>query len=172
LVLAVGGWGALRQARILDSAAIYVTVPDLRAMAWIEAHLPQEARFVVNSQLANGESTVVGTDGGWWLPLLAGRQNTTPPLLYTTEKPPYPDYIREVQTIHELVHAADLSVEQLAKEMAARNLDYVYIGQRRGRVGAGNEIPLEPARFAASEAFELVYAEDGVRILRIASMAP
>jgi hypothetical protein len=167
VMVVLGLWGALGQLRIIDSSSIYVTTSDLRAMAWIKAQLPADARFVVNSQLANAGSVVVGTDGGWWLPLLAGRQNTTPPFLYVTEAPPYPGYVQTISDIHQLVHQPDQRPAQLAKEMLARDLGYVYIGQRRGQVGAGDEPPLDPAWFSASGAFKLIYSEDGVRIFQV-----
>ena len=49
-------------------------------------------RFLVNSFPAYKNSVIVGSDGGWWLPLLARRNTTLPPITYTFEKDPRPGY--------------------------------------------------------------------------------
>jgi hypothetical protein len=52
--------------------------------------------------------------------------------------------------------------------MLAHQLHYVYIGQQRGRVwDEGTRQPLDPAWFAASPAFKLIYAQDRVRIFQV-----
>jgi len=80
LVIGAGVWGSrLRLRDIAISSGAMVTRPDLRAMAWIQANTPQNSRFLVNSFLANSNSAVVGSDAGWWLPLLAHRPTSLPP---------------------------------------------------------------------------------------------
>ncbi|RME49861.1 MAG: DUF1616 domain-containing protein [Caldilineae bacterium] len=163
-VFALGG--AARQMQILNPAARLVTRPDLRAMAWIAARTPPDARFLVNSRSAYGGSGIAGTDAGWWLPYLAGRENTAPPLIYPSEKPPYPAYVQDVYETYRDFWAADVSDAEFARRMAAHGLDYIYIGQQRGRVWQGEESPLDWRRFADSPYFEPVYARDGVRVFR------
>ena len=69
-----------------------VTRPDLHAMAWIRENTPIDAQFLVNSFFAYGGSSVVGSDGGWWIPLLTKRGNTVPPLNYSAEQGPFTNY--------------------------------------------------------------------------------
>jgi len=42
---------------------------------------------------AYGDSVIVGSDGGWWLPLLARRQTTLPPINYGSEQGVRADYL-------------------------------------------------------------------------------
>src|SRR5690606_6528884 len=83
MVIGVAGARARMGDLRVDLHAL-VTRPDLRAAAWIREQTPEDARFLVNSFFAYGGSSIVGSDGGWWLPLLAGRQTTLPPLTYSS----------------------------------------------------------------------------------------
>ncbi len=94
IVTGLGVWGATQRlqdvAIRLDALAVR---PDMRAADWIQANTPPDAGFLVNSFFAYGGASIVGSDGGWWLPYLAQRQTNLPPLTYTAEKGPTPDYI-------------------------------------------------------------------------------
>ncbi len=72
-------WGALGQLRIVNPSFVMVTRPDFRAMAWIRQHTPPDGRFLVEGFRIYGGRSAVGADAGWWIPLLAGRENTMPP---------------------------------------------------------------------------------------------
>ncbi len=86
LALAAGLWGAQERLRDVEVAKYaYVSRPDVRAANWIQENTAADARFLVNAAPAYGGTSIVGADGGWWLPLLARRQNTVPPLNYATE---------------------------------------------------------------------------------------
>ncbi|HEY86356.1 MAG TPA: hypothetical protein G4N96_14725 [Chloroflexi bacterium] len=161
--------GARQQLSVLDISGLLVTQPDLQAVAWIKKYTPEDTRFLVNSRLAYGGRTVVGTDGGWWLPFLTGRQNTAPPMLYTMETPPYPNYTVDVYETYRAMREPDLSDEEFARRMQANDLNHIYIGQQRGSVWRGDETPLDPVWFTASPLFDLVYAADGVRIFQLNS---
>ena len=56
-----------------------VTKPDRQAMTWIREHTPAQAKFLVEGFRIYGGRSVVGSDAGWWIPLLADRANTMPP---------------------------------------------------------------------------------------------
>ena len=53
-----------------------LTRPDLRAFDWIRENTPDDAGFLVNSFFAFNNSLNVGSDGGWWLPLLTKRDSS------------------------------------------------------------------------------------------------
>ncbi len=62
------------QSRIKDlntQGAALFTRPDQRAARWIDANLPEQATFLVNAFFAYNDWVIVGSDGGWWLPLAA-----------------------------------------------------------------------------------------------------
>lgn len=73
------------------------TRADERAAGWMKENTSPDARFLVNFHFGYSNSVLAGSDGGWWLPLLAGRGTMTPPMIYTVEKGPYPGYIAWVQ---------------------------------------------------------------------------
>src|SRR6185436_8311902 len=52
--------------------------------------------FFVNSLTALAGTLIAGSDGGWWLPLLAGRQTNLPPLTYGSERGQVPAYAAQV----------------------------------------------------------------------------
>lgn len=161
-------WGARRQLSLLDTNGMLVTRPDVEAMDWIRENTPDDTGFLVNSRLAYGGWTVVGTDAGWWLPVLTGRSNITPPLLYATENLPYPEYAWDVYYRYQDLRTPNIDDQTLAAQMSVHSLDYVYIGQQRGRVWSEGETPLDPLWFQESPLFNQVYAEDGVRIFQLA----
>ena len=73
-----------------------VTWPDLNAAGWIGANTPADALFLVEGFRIYGGVTAVGSDAGWWLPLLAGRANTMPPQYALVEQPISPGYTQRV----------------------------------------------------------------------------
>lgn len=87
LIACLSVWGFLHRLEDIDlTTHTLVTYPDLQAASWIENNTPQSARFLVNGYFAYGNSSVVGADGGWWLPLLAQRSTTLPPLTYSADR--------------------------------------------------------------------------------------
>ena len=71
---------------------VYVTDPDLRGFEWIQENTSEDPRFLVNSFPAYGDSLIAGADAGWWIPLLANRQTSLPPLSYGSEQGNRPDF--------------------------------------------------------------------------------
>ena len=144
-----------------------VTRPDLRAMAWIRENTPQDARFLVNSFFAYGGSVIVGSDGGWWLPLLAGRANTVPPLNYGTEQGPRPDYREWVNELTSQVQAARVDDPATLALLRERGVTHVYIGQQQGRVNYNGPDVLRPEVFFQDKHYRLLYHQDRVWIFEI-----
>ena len=59
---------------------------DLAAMQWIEKNVSPEALFVVNGiEPYWSPGWFVGIDAGYWIPLLAHRSTTMPPMIYPLE---------------------------------------------------------------------------------------
>lgn len=71
----------------LDLPRFQLATPaDLTAMRWIEQNTARSSRFLVNAFPAYWGSVLAGNDAGWWIPFLAHRDNTLPPLLYDVER--------------------------------------------------------------------------------------
>jgi len=166
-VFAVGVWGArerLSDLQVMPNAL--VTRPDIRAAEWIQENTPQDARFLVNSFFAYNDSSIVGSDGGWWLPLLARRQTTLPPLNYSSERGPRPDYVQWVNTLTTEIQNKGITHPDVLTLLHARGITYEYIGQRQGRVNYGGPHMLEPEQLLDSPNFCLVYHQDRVWIFK------
>jgi hypothetical protein len=136
-------------------------------MAWVRENTPESAKFLVNSFFAYGGSVVVGSDGGWWLPLLAGRANTVPPLNYGTERGPRPDYGVWVNELTAKVQQFDIESPEVLAMLGDREVTHVYIGQQGGKVNYEGPGPLDPAVLLKSQHYRLVYHQDRVWIFEI-----
>lgn len=171
VALAVAGlalWGAGARLDEIDTQTTAMVAPeDLAAAAWIEANTPPDARFLINGFFPNA-GAVVGSDGGWWLPVLAHRQTTLPPLLYISERGPRPDYRLWVNELYAVIHARGVTDPAALALLRERGVTYVYIGQRGGSVGYdGSEQALDPATLRASAMFRLVYNRGQVSIFAL-----
>jgi hypothetical protein len=111
-----------------------VTRPDVRAAKWITENISADARFLVNSFLAYGNTTVVGSDGGWWLPLLAYCSTTLPPINYASEDGPKSGYREWINALTETVNAQGIDAPETLTLLEERSITHVYIGQRQGQV--------------------------------------
>ena len=87
IIVCMGLWGLPQRIKDLNIPTYaLVTRPDLRAMEWIQEHTPVDATFLVNSFFAYNNTLVAGSDGGWWLPMLAKRNTSLPPITYSFEE--------------------------------------------------------------------------------------
>jgi hypothetical protein len=161
-------WGAGQRLGDLTVAQqALVTRPDLRAADWIRANTPQDARFLVNSFFAYGGASVVGSDGGWWLPLTAGRQTTQPPLLYGTERGPRPDYRLWVNALPTALQQKRVDDPEVLAMLRERGITHIYVGQRQGRVNYSGPVALEPQQLLDSPHFRPIYHQDRVWVFEI-----
>jgi len=167
LVVLLAIWGVGQRLDDLHVAqSALVTRPDLRAATWIQDHLPQDARFLVNSFFAYGGTSIVGSDGGWWLPLLAHRQTMLPPLNYSAEQGPRPDYHEWVNALSAAVLKQGIEHPAVLQLLNERGITHVYIGQRQGRVNYERPT-LQPQQLLESVHFRVVYHQERVWIFKI-----
>lgn len=169
VLMAAGVLAAQSQASLaLPQDFALVTRPDLRAMDWIRGHTPLQAHFLVEGFRAYWNTTAVGADAGWWLPLLAERSSTMPPLYALTgETPLEAGYSqRMIQLVAEL-ETASLDHPASLDLLCDEGITHVYIGQGQGLVGASGEALFTPQEMTASQAFELVYRQDRVWIFAL-----
>ena len=172
LLVGTGLAGTLRRMEDLQADRhAMVTRPDLRAMAWIRENTPEDARFLVNSFFAYGGSVIVGSDGGWWLPLLAGRANTVPPLNYGTEQGLWDSYRQWVNEVRAQIEEAGIDHPETLAMLRERGITYVYIGQQRGRVNYRGEDVLDPSVLAKSGHFQPIYHKDLVWVFGVKDTA-
>ena len=169
LLVGIGLWNVPQRLDDLqEMSGVLVTRPDIRAAEWIREHTPNDARFLVNSFFAYGGTLIAGSDGGWWLPLLANRQTTLPPLTYGSEQGPqtglYP-LGKHSSPVRSRTKASRILMYWLFIRACA--IGYIYIGQREGRVNYSGPNILNPDQLLSSPYFRLIYHQDRVWIFEI-----
>jgi hypothetical protein len=152
VMLVVALLGARGQLGIRTPDRFYVLPADEAAMPWIRQHTPPTARFLINTEfwLSNA---AIGTDAGYWLPLLAGRETTMPPMYASDAEP---EYIEQVNALARAAETAPTAPGTLAMLRAA-GVTHVYIGQRGGS--------LQPEALAADPHFRPIYHQGPVWVL-------
>jgi hypothetical protein len=170
VVVIVGLWAApARMADVRPSEHAMVTRPDSRAMAWIRENTPEDSKCLINSFFAYGGSVVVGSDAGWWMPLLARRANTVPPLNYGTEQGTQAGYREWVNEVTAQIQRAGMGDPETTALLKDRGITHVYVGQQQGRVNYGGPHVLDPGAMVESERYDSVYHEDRVWLFEVGS---
>mgnify|MGYP001109296361 CR=1 FL=1 len=159
-VLAVGVWGARARATVLDRSHQVVTPADEQAMTWIREHTPPDARFLTNAFFAYGGGLVAGSDAGWWIPLLTGRGNTMPPMLYGSEVSSVPGYLSRVNDFVRAVQSAPLDDPATLRLLRQQGVSHVYVGAKGGPLLSVEELQ-------RSDAYRPVYHQDSIWIFEI-----
>jgi hypothetical protein len=157
LVMAI--LGASSRLHTLDSKYTLVTEPDVQAMAWIEDNTPVSARFLTNSFFAYGDNVIVGSDAGWWIPLLAHRQNTTPPITYGHETAYEPGFAEQVNSLARFVEDHGLRAPETVELLRSNNITHIYVGQTGGS--------LDPEEIDGTAEYRLRYHEDRIWIFEV-----
>jgi hypothetical protein len=156
-------WGAFERLGDIDIFGHALTTrPDVRASVWIRDYLPQNARILVNSFFAYDETIVVGSDGGWWLPLLAKRKTTLPPITYAFEESGSKDFDACTTDLLTDIKEHGLSSQVSFDRMTECGITHVYVGQRQGRVNYSGPYVIDPLQLLSDEHYQLIYHQDRV----------
>ncbi|WP_129629203.1 hypothetical protein [Candidatus Oscillochloris fontis] len=162
------GWDA----RFQDVGAeptSYVTAADIEAANWIDENLPPDARFLVNGYYLNVVS-VIGSDAGWWLPLLAHREVVLPPMVYGAEQGSRPQYQEWVNQIYTALYTQGINDHQTLALLRERGVTHIYVGQHQGTIGyTGTNHVLAPDLLRKNPALHLIYHQDNVWIFELLS---
>ena len=163
-----------RQAAMVSGETALVSDADLAAIAWIKANTPADARFLVNSFPAYGGTLAAGSDAGWWLPLLAGRWASLPPLTYGSEQGEIVNYQKHLNNFIVALRGRPLSdpspvLVDLTKRSAWRAVrsagaGYVYNGAHPYPRAVDR---FDSAILRADPRFTLVYDQGGVEIFQV-----
>jgi len=155
--LAIGIGGASTMLRIINPTTLLVLPADRDALRWIPAHTPPTARFAVGVQPWIGGS-FMGIDGGYWIPVVAGRASILPPGLYPWVMPA--DRVAAVTNVLEQWHQAQQNgASAIGNLLRADGLTHVYFGPR-------NDTALRRAA-AVDQSLERVYDSAGVEIYKL-----
>ncbi len=170
IFVGTGIWYAWEQ-RTIAQPQIYamVTRPDIRAMDWIRDETSPESLFLVEGFLAYYNTSAVGSDAGWWIPLLAGRGNTMPPLYALgSEIPQELNYSQKIIDTVAALASISLDTDEGMALLCDLDVSHVYIGQLQGLVGLTwlNQL-YSPLELLNQPAIQLVYHQDRVFIFEL-----
>lgn len=142
------------------------TRPDIHAANWIQENTASDVRLLVNSFLAFNNSLIAGSDGGWWLPLLAWRDTTLPPFTYGFEKDPWPDYRITINSLTAEIQARGIQDPAILSLLKSQGISYVYVGQLQGKVNSGGAL-FTVEQLLTEPSFRSIYHQDRVWIFQI-----
>ncbi|GIV63416.1 MAG: hypothetical protein KatS3mg045_0755 [Bellilinea sp.] len=153
--LAAVGWGGWQSRSVLNPETVFVTKADMLAFEWIRQNTPADARFLTNTTPWMA-GVYRGVDGGYWLPLVTGRQTLLPPALYTLGDPEEVHRINEQAERASRLTTCDEAFWSLVEE---GSLEFVYLREGRGS--------LQPTGLLNCSDVVLIYRRDGVAIFQI-----
>ena len=164
LLMGLALWGSWGQVRIVDPTRVLVTRPDMQAMEWIQQNTPEDSLFLVEGYFYEGYSAI-GSDAGWWIPLLAGRSNNMPPqYALLSERPTEPGYSKAVVDLVLQLEDTGPGTAEGIKTLCNWGFTHAYIGQGQGEVGYPWTALFSAPDLDDSPAFSQVYKRDLVSI--------
>jgi hypothetical protein len=95
-------------------------------------------------------------DGGWWIPLLSGRETLLPPVLYGWGER---DYVGQVNELAKIVSQLQTCSPEFWELVEANDVNYVYLGKNGGS--------LQPSALQDCAGLTGIYAAEGVFIYQI-----
>jgi len=164
VLFAVGIWGARQRLADVDiSTYSLVTRPDLRAAAWMDDNLPKTSILLVNNFPAFVTARV-GSDAGWWLPLIAHRQIVLPPLQSLAEKGE--SSYTNLNRLMSYIDTNGLSAPGLLEKLQKNQITHIYIGQQQGKVNSQGEY-FSVDEMLLSPFFQPIYHQDRTWVFEI-----
>lgn len=154
LVLVLGLTGAPRALGVLNPETLLLWPADLPALRWVAAATPPESLFTVNLRLWQ-TGIYTGTDGGYWLPVLAGRPALVPPPVYV-----HGPAARERHARLAALAAAQADPARYLALARAAGAQYLFVGAR------GGPLPLD--LLDRQPGLRLVYSDGRARVYRLA----
>jgi hypothetical protein len=155
--LALSFWGASGMTTLVNPVTILATPADRAALQWVRSNTPADARFAVNTWVWLGD-IYAGSDGGYWLPVLADRASIMPPALYAAALPEAEWRAMNVG-LARLAAATNLDDPALRAELAEQGVTHLYLGTRPGS--------LKPEEIDGKPYVRLVYREGGVSVYEL-----
>lgn len=148
-------WTADGMLSVVNPVTVLATRDDLAAAAWIRANTPPDAKFIVNTRLWQ-EGAYAASDAGGWLPVLADRAVTLPPIsyAYATNAPLFERVTRTASVVAQATKADDL-----LPLFSAEGARFVYIGAKGGA--------LRPDMFIGRPDFRQLYTNGSAWVFEV-----
>jgi hypothetical protein len=135
---------------ILNPVTLLFRQADLPAMQWIEEHIPPDETILINA-FSWGYGMNAGSDGGYWIAPLTGRQTLPASVLYGLSNTPAD--IRRITQISRQAYEASTSPAALYPFMKKQGIRFIYVGARGG--------PLSPEALLSSTDFWPRFHQNG-----------
>ncbi|MFZ2098630.1 MAG: hypothetical protein WAV05_18515 [Anaerolineales bacterium] len=145
--------GARQLIPIINPVTILSRSADLPAIQWINDHLPLDNTIVINP-FAWGYGLYAGSDGGYWISPLSGRQTLPPPVLYGLGKE-----AGEINQLSQDIISLSSDPASFRELLISRQLQYIYTGEKGGVIS--------PEKLVSSGLFNMLYHQEGVWILSV-----
>ncbi len=150
-------WGAATISKNIYPDTAMVWANDLPALEWVRANTPPDALFVVNTfHWDFNDEFIIGSDAGYWLPLLAGRQTVTLPMNYNIERTNQSDLVQSLIKLDQL--NGELTTPAAVDFLRQIGASYIFIGEHGGKIDVKS--------LQDSPLFEQLYQHDSVSIFR------
>jgi len=168
LIIAAGFWGAFQRRLEILPEVIEVTRPDMKAMQWIRENTGPDARFLINAiSIFYADWWYVGTDAGWWIPLLTQRHTTTQHMMYGVENEIEPGQMMEFNQLTQLAIDNGLADPEVLSILESQGITHLYIGQRKNDI-----LGTTADTLGNNPSFSEVYHQDGVWVFEIVDITP
>lgn len=149
------GWGIWTTRSMLNPATVLATQADLQAIQWIDANLPQEARFLIN--VSHWQAGIFrGVDGGWWITPLTGRWTSLPAVLYTMGEK---EYVDQVKSLAERTSRLQGCTPEFWEIIRTAGITHIYLSKGKGS--------LQPNNLENCPNLELIYQAGGISVYRV-----
>lgn len=136
----------------------YVRLSDMTAMEFIKKKIPENAYFMINIyRFPFSDTLMVGSDAGYWIPLLANRRTVIPPMGFASERVKDPHYIDKLRKIEQL--SDQLTSAEGMEMLREVGVTHIYIGERGGAI--------DPEELLSSNHFTPIYQNGPVYIFRV-----
>lgn len=140
---------------MLNPATVLATQADLQAIQWIDANLPQEARFLIN--VSHWQAGIFrGVDGGWWITPLTGRWTSLPAALYTMGEK---EYVDQVKSLAERTSRLQGCTPEFWEIIRTAGITHIYLSKGKGS--------LQPNNLENCPNLELIYQAGGISVYRV-----
>lgn len=149
---------ARTRATTVEQYRQFVSEQDIVAMEWIDENIPAQATFAINiffwlPKFAHG------TDAGYWIPYLTGREIVTSSML--SDGLPG-DYWERVRARSEAAEALETNLNAL-NTLYDLGVEYIFIGANGDFSGPGLSLDF----LAQSDAVKILYSQGETAVLQI-----
>jgi len=140
----------------------YVTQEDLIASRWVKNHTQPDSCFMINTYNFDfSPNFIIGSDGGWWLSVLAQRCVVAYPMTTSVERFSRPNALNKIVALHNL--NGDISNRAALEIMRKYNIKYVYTSNIK-KIGGSY---IDPFKLKKSPFFKLIYKNRSVYVFKV-----